>query len=226
METVLEARDVFKVFYTGPTKLHALKGINLQVKRGEFTAIMGPSGSGKTTLLNIFGLLDRPSQGQLLFDGEFVQTLSDSTLSSIRANEIGIIFQTFNLIPYLTTRENIELPFLYSSKKGKTRARVLKAAQDVGLSSRLEHRPSELSGGEMQHVAIARALCIDPKIILADEPTGNLDSENSKAVLELIQDAHKKGATILLITHDPNVAAHAERILFIQDGEISGNEKR
>jgi putative ABC transport system ATP-binding protein len=221
MSCIIEAHGIFKDFHIGSSLIHALKGIAIYVNKGEFLAIMGPSGSGKSTLLHVLGCLERPTSGIYMLDNIDVLKASDRELSHIRANHIGFIFQTFNLLPQLNVFENVELPFLYSSSDdGKSRERAIKAIEQVGLIDRLMHRPSELSGGEMQRVAIARALAIDPILILADEPTGNLDSGISLELLELFQDINDKGSTIIMVTHNSEVAALAQRVMTLRDGRF------
>jgi len=221
-DCVLRLEGVTKEYGEGEARLLVLKGIDLEVRRGEFLAIMGPSGSGKSTLLNILGCLDRPTAGSYLFESEDVAGLSDNRLSDIRNRRIGFIFQSFNLIPQLTVLENVGVPLLYGAAPGVAaddRCRELLDA--VGLGHRLGHRPPQLSGGERQRVAIARALANDPVLLLADEPTGNLDSRTGKEVLRLMDELHAEGRTIILITHDAEVAERAERRIHIHDGQIA-----
>ena len=221
MPYLIEATRIIKEFHIGSSLIHALKDIDICVNKGEFVAIMGPSGSGKSTLLHILGCLERPSSGLYLLDGRDVSKASDRELSDIRANHIGFVFQTLNLLPQLNLFENVELPFLYSSLDAlKVKERVIRAVKQVGLIDRLNHRPAELSGGEMQRMAIARALAIEPALILADEPTGNLDSGTSSEILELFQSLHNDGATILMVTHDGEVASHAQRVMTLRDGKF------
>ena len=221
MSYLIEVSGIAKEFRIGSSSIYALKDIDICVDEGEFVAIMGPSGSGKSTLLHILGCLERPTSGLYLLDGRDVFKASDRELSNIRANHIGFVFQTFNLLPQLTVFENVELPFLYSSLDGgKTKERVIKAVERVGLIDRLGHRPAELSGGEMQRVAIARAVAIEPTLILADEPTGNLDSKTSDEILGLFEDFHDDSATILMVTHDREVASRTQRVLTLKDGEF------
>lgn len=221
MPYLIEATGIIKEFHTGSSLIHALKDIDICVNKGEFVAIMGPSGSGKSTLLHILGCLEKPGSGLYLLDGRDISKASDRELSNIRANHIGFVFQTLNLLPQLNLFENVELPFLYSSLDAlKVKERVIRAVKQVGLIDRLNHRPAELSGGEMQRVAIARALAIEPALILADEPTGNLDSGTSSEILELFQSLHNDGATILMVTHDREVASHAQRVMTLRDGKF------
>jgi putative ABC transport system ATP-binding protein len=216
---VLALRGVTKSYGEGDARVQVLHGIDLEVAPGEFVAIMGPSGSGKSTLLNLLGCLDRPTGGAYLLDGEDVATLSDDSLSRIRNARIGFIFQSYNLIAQLTVLENVEVPLLYRPWGHPTSPRSARdLLQSVGLSHRLTHRPAQLSGGECQRVAIARALVNDPILILADEPTGNLDTKTGSEVLQLLEGLHRQGRTIVLITHDPAVAARAGRVVRLQDG--------
>jgi putative ABC transport system ATP-binding protein len=221
MAYLIEAAGIHKKFSIGSATIHVLKGIDTYIDRGEFVAIMGPSGSGKSTLLYILGCLDRPTSGTYLLEGRDVSQASDKELSHLRANQIGFVFQTFNLLPHLSLVENVGLPFLYSALDDQAaKERVMSAVQRVGLSDRIAHRPTELSGGEMQRVAIARALAIEPNLILADEPTGNLDSNTSLEILALFQRLHESGSTIVMVTHDREVASYAERVLVLKDGKF------
>jgi putative ABC transport system ATP-binding protein len=221
MAYLIEATGIHKEFSIGSANIHVLKGIDSHIGRGEFVAIMGPSGSGKSTLLYILGCLDRPTSGTYLLEGRDVSQASDSELSRLRANQIGFVFQTFNLLPHLSLVENVGLPFLYSALDDQAaKERVMSAIQRVGLADRLAHRPTELSGGEMQRVAIARALAIEPNLILADEPTGNLDSKTSLEILALFQRLNESGSTIVIVTHDREVASHAQRVLVLKDGKF------
>ena len=203
-----------------------LHGVNLQVYSGNSLAIMGPSGSGKSTLLHLLGCLDSPTEGHYYLDGDDVSSLGDGELASIRASKIGFVFQSFNLIPQLTVLENVELPLLYQARARAEglREKIEHSLERVGLSHRVHHHPTELSGGEMQRVAIARALVTDPLIILADEPTGNLDSETGKTILALFTRLHEEGATLIIVTHDASVAAHCARLIRMQDGKIASEE--
>ena len=220
-DPVLALQGITKCFGEGDARLEVLKGIDLDVQRGEFVAIMGPSGSGKSTLLNILGCLDRPTEGHYLLEGEDVARLSDNRLSTIRNRRIGFIFQSFNLIPQLTVVENVEVPLHYGrSTDEPVGSRCRRVLEAVGLDHRLGHKPPQLSGGERQRVAIARALVNDPAMLLADEPTGNLDSKTGDEVLQLIEELHREGRTILVITHDLGVAARAQRVIHIHDGRI------
>jgi putative ABC transport system ATP-binding protein len=219
MSSLIETNDIHKHFLMGTSVVEVLKGISLTVERGEFIAVMGASGSGKSTLLNILGCLDRPTSGSYRFDGMDVVTSSDRILSRMRAEHIGFVFQTFNLLHHLTVYENVELAFFYGRGGGDAaEEKILQAITKVGLIHRLYHRPAELSGGEMQRVAIARALCKEPEMILADEPTGNLDSRMGMEILDIFGELHDTGSTIIMITHDREVAARAQRIVIMKDG--------
>jgi putative ABC transport system ATP-binding protein len=216
---ILELRDVHKHYGEGDARLHVLKGVDLVVPEGDFVAIVGQSGSGKSTLLNILGCLDRPSQGSYRLDGEEIASLDDDRLSSIRNRAIGFVFQSFQLIPQLSVLENVEVPLFYAGVPRVERHRAARERLDAaGLGHRLGHRPGQLSGGEQQRVAIARALSSEPRLLLADEPTGNLDSATGAQILELIRDLHRSGRTVVMITHDDEVAAAAPRRVRIRDG--------
>ncbi len=224
---LLEIKNIVKTYTEGDTETRVLKDVSFNVNKGEFVAIMGPSGSGKSTLLHILGLLDDPTSGEYIFDDKLVSKFSEEEIAELRNHYIGFIFQSFNLLPKTSVLENVKLPLLYSRvPKSEWDAKAKKAIESVGLSHRLEHEPSELSGGEKQRVAIARALVTDPQVIFADEPTGNLDSKSGKAVMDIIQRLNEEeGHTILLITHETYTAEHAERIIRIQDGELVKDEK-
>jgi putative ABC transport system ATP-binding protein len=218
---MIELKNVHKVYPMGEVSVPALRGINLTIHPGEFVAIMGPSGSGKSTLMHLLGCLDLPSDGVVQLDGKDITKLDEDTLAQIRGKKVGFVFQTFNLIPTLTAQENVELPLFFQGvPREKRRARAAELLRKVGLDGRLHHRPAQLSGGERQRVAIARALANDPEIILADEPTGNLDSESGKAILELLAQLHREGKTIILVKHNPEAAAYAQRIVRIRDGRL------
>lgn len=225
MAPLITADRICKEFLIGSSKLKILENINFSLEKGEFIAVMGPSGSGKTTLLYILGCLDRPSSGNYQLNSTNVINASDEELSHLRADNIGFIFQTFNLLPGLNVYENIEAPFLYRSfDESRVRAKIMDSIARVGLVERMEHKPSELSGGEMQRVAIARAICADPLLVLADEPTGNLDSNTGLEILKIFKKLHASGSTIIMVTHDHDVASHADRILYLKDGRLVDNE--
>ncbi len=220
-DVLISMKDIERVFYTDEVETHALSGIDLEIRKGEYVSIEGPSGSGKSTLLSIIGLLDSPSDGQYLFKHEAVENLDISQRAVIRNREIGFIFQSFNLIGDLTVYENVELPLTYRTMSGSERKqRVQQALERVGMSHRTRHHPSQLSGGQQQRVAVARALAGNPSILLADEPTGNLDSQNANAVMELLGELHREGATICMVTHDPRFAQHAKRGIHLFDGRV------
>jgi putative ABC transport system ATP-binding protein len=224
MENLIELHNVEKEYVMGDVKLRVLKGINLKVKKSEIAAIMGPSGSGKSTMLHILGCLDRPTKGKVIIDGVDVSKLDDDSLAKIRREKIGFIFQFFNIIPIFTALENVELPMIFSKRPDRME-RAKELLKTVGLQQRMSHHPSQLSGGETQRVAIARALANDPKLILADEPTGNLDSKYGEEIMDILIKLNKeKGTTLLLITHDISVAKYAERIIRLKDGMIVRGE--
>lgn len=221
MSTLIEIQDICKVYNPGENEVRALDGVSLQIKHGEYVAIIGQSGSGKSTLMNMLGCLDIPSSGTYILNGCDVSHMTDDELSDIRNKEIGFIFQGFNLIAALTALENVELPLIYRGVSKKERERLAAAAlEKVGLGHRMDHKPSEMSGGQQQRVAIARAIAQAPPIILADEPTGNLDSASSKEIIEILKELHKDGRTVILITHDNEIAAQAKRVIKIKDGKI------
>jgi putative ABC transport system ATP-binding protein len=220
-ERLIQLDGIRKVFYTDEVETHALADIHLEIKAGEYVAIAGPSGCGKTTLLSILGLLDTPTEGAYNLDGEPVANLAPSARARIRNRQIGFIFQAFNLIGDLTVYENVELPLTYRGMSAAERKqRVAAALERVGMAHRMKHYPSQLSGGQQQRVAVARAVAGDPAILLADEPTGNLDSKNGEQVMGLLQELHKGGATICMVTHDPRYAAHADRAIHLFDGRV------
>ena len=218
---LIHLKDLAKIFYTDEVETHALAGVHLDIQKGEYVAISGPSGCGKSTLLSILGLLDTPTEGTYVLNSRPVQDLSLSDRARIRNREIGFIFQSFNLIGDLTVFENVELPLTYrGTKAAERRERVAKALERVGMGHRAKHLPSQLSGGQQQRVAVARALVGEPSILLADEPTGNLDSKNGDAVMELMQELHESGSTIYMVTHDPRFARHADRTVHLFDGRV------
>jgi putative ABC transport system ATP-binding protein len=221
---VIDLKNIVKSYSMGKRELKVLQGVNLRVEKGEMVAIMGPSGSGKSTLLNLIGLLDRPTSGNYVLDGKEVSRLSGGELAKVRGQKIGFVFQSFNLLPYLSALSNVELGQKYA---GKTNTKAAKESlQKLGLADRMHHRPNELSGGEQQRVAIARALAKDPPIILADEPTGNLDSSSSKEIMNILCSLHaEKNLTLVMITHDPNIARYCQRIVHIEDGQIISEER-
>lgn len=221
MTPLIEFKDVYKIYQMGEEAVHAIDGVSLTVYKGEFLAIVGQSGSGKSTCMNIIGCLDVPTSGQYFLDGIDVSTMTDDELAEIRNKKLGFIFQQYNLIPKLTVRQNVELPLLYAGLSEKDQAaRAMESLERVGLTDKSKNYPSQLSGGQQQRVSIARALAGNPSIILADEPTGALDSKTGKEVLEFLKKLHKEGNTIVLITHDNTIAAQAERVVKIQDGKI------
>jgi putative ABC transport system ATP-binding protein len=218
---VIEAEELTKVYKMGEVDVFALCGLSMKIVRGEVVAIMGPSGSGKSTLMNIIGCLDRPTSGEYVLDGEKVSHLKDDQLASIRNRKVGFVFQSFNLLPRATALSNVELPLRYAGTGKGRKDRALEALKAVGLSDRIHHRPNELSGGQLQRVAIARALVNDPAIILADEPTGNLDSKSGAEIIHLLLNLNKEiGTTLVIVTHDPNVASQTQRIIHIRDGVV------
>ncbi len=218
---LIKLEHVWKIYGEGEARVDALRGLNLDVKQGEFVAVLGPSGSGKSTAMHMLGVLDIPSKGRMLLDGKDVSYFNENELATIRGQKIGFVFQSFNLISTLSALENVALPLLFQRVPRKEAlARATQLLERVGLGKRLGHRPSQLSGGEQQRVAIARALVNDPPIILADEPTGNLDSKNSAAIMSLLRDLHKEGKTIIYITHDQSLARFADRVVHIADGKI------
>ncbi|HEY3344680.1 MAG TPA: ABC transporter ATP-binding protein [Anaerolineaceae bacterium] len=221
-EIVVDAQNMTKVYRMGEIEVNALSGVNIQIARSEVVAIMGPSGSGKSTLMNILGCLDRPTTGEYMLDGEAVSQMSDDELSNIRNRKVGFVFQQFNLLPRETALENVELPMRYAgSRNGSMRQRAEEALSAVGLQDRMKHRPNELSGGQQQRVAIARALVNDPAIILADEPTGALDTRSGAEVMEILLGLNKeRGTTVIIVTHAPDIAAMTQRTIHIRDGEV------
>jgi putative ABC transport system ATP-binding protein len=219
--SLIETRDLWKSYRMGDEEVHALRGVTIQIERGEYVAIMGPSGSGKSTLMNLIGCLDTPTRGTYLLNGKEVSRMDDDELARIRNEEIGFVFQTFNLLPRATALQNVELPLVYAGVTAKVRGERANAVLDrVELGDRKHHRPNELSGGQRQRVAIARALVNNPSIVLADEPTGNLDSKTGVEIMSLFARLHEAGNTIVLVTHEADVAAHAKREIFIRDGQV------
>ena len=224
---LIETVDLWKTYLMGSEEIHALRGVTLQIERGEYVAVMGPSGSGKSTLMNLIGCLDTPSKGSYLLNSKQVGHMNDNELARIRNEEIGFVFQTFNLLPRATALRNVELPLVYAGMPAKERdARARLALEMVELTSRMNHRPNELSGGQRQRVAIARALVNNPSILLADEPTGNLDSKTGLEIMGVFERLHKAGNTIVLVTHEADVAAYAYRTIHIRDGQVENDVRR
>ncbi|HNP73264.1 MAG TPA: ABC transporter ATP-binding protein, partial [Kouleothrix sp.] len=225
MESMIQVRDLRKVYRMGQIDVPALRGISFSIRRGEFVAIMGPSGSGKSTLMNLLGCLDTPSGGEYILDGLPVERLERNLLAAVRNRKIGFVFQQFNLLPRQSALENVALPLVYLGKvpADERRARAQQALEQVGLGERMHHRPQELSGGQQQRVAIARALITRPALLLADEPTGNLDSRASEEIMALFEQLNRQGITIVLVTHEPNIAAHAARVLTVRDGLLDSD---
>ena len=223
---LIETRELWKTYRMGSEEIHALQDVSIKIESGEYVAVMGPSGSGKSTLMNLIGCLDTPSQGSYLLNGHQVRELDDDELARIRNEEIGFIFQTFNLLPRATALHNVELPLVYAGVPGADRrARALEALTRVELADRVTHRPNELSGGQRQRVAIARALVNAPALLLADEPTGNLDSKTGLEIMSLFRRLHGIGNTIVLITHEPEVARYAHRVIYLRDGQVERDER-
>jgi putative ABC transport system ATP-binding protein len=218
---LIDTHDLWKTYVMGSEEIHALRGVSIGIERGEYVAIMGPSGSGKSTLMNLIGCLDTPSKGSYLLNGKQVNQMNDNELARIRNEEIGFVFQTFNLLPRASALQNVELPLVYAGVQGKERSQRAKGAlEKVELTSRMSHRPNELSGGQRQRVAIARALVNNPSILLADEPTGNLDSKTGSEIMALFARLHEAGNTIVLVTHEADIAAFAHRTIHLRDGQV------
>jgi putative ABC transport system ATP-binding protein len=225
-DTLISVQDLWKTYEMGAEQVHALRGVNLEIQRNEYVAIMGPSGSGKSTLMNLIGCLDSPTTGKYWLNGHLVSELDDDELARVRNKEIGFVFQTFNLLARATALHNVELPLIYNGTPASERIqRAEEALKAVNLGERMNHKPNELSGGQRQRVAIARALVNNPSIILADEPTGNLDSQTGVEIMALLENLHKNGNTIVLVTHEHDIAEHAHRIVTIKDGQISSDQK-
>ncbi|WP_299110621.1 ABC transporter ATP-binding protein [uncultured Winogradskyella sp.] len=223
-DNVIEIRNIIRDFKLGQEIVHVLKGIDLDIKRGEYVAIMGPSGSGKSTLMNLLGCLDTPTAGSYNLNGNDVSEMTDDELAEIRNTEIGFVFQTFNLLPRTTALENVALPMIYAGASKKERnERATEVLTDVGLADRMDHKPNQLSGGQRQRVAVGRALVNKPSIILADEPTGNLDSKTGTEIMALFDEIHAKGNTVIMVTHEEEIAAHAKRVIRLRDGVIESD---
>lgn len=227
MESIISLDNIVRNFPLGKEVVKVLRGITLDIKKGEYVALMGPSGSGKSTLMNLLGCLDTPTSGSYLLNGTDVSGLDDNELAAIRNKEIGFVFQTFNLLPRSTALDNVALPMVYAGKPEKERiARAEKVLSDVGLADRMDHKPNELSGGQRQRVAVGRALVNHPSIILADEPTGNLDSTTSLEIMNLFDEIHAQGNTVIIVTHEEDIAEHAHRIIRLKDGEVYSDERK
>ena len=223
---VIRTYDLWKTYIMGDQEIHAVSGVDIEIRRGEYVAIMGPSGSGKSTLMNLIGCLDTPTRGQYYINGRLVSDMNDDELARIRNKEIGFVFQTFNLLPRATSLHNVELPLIYSGMSAETRlARAKKALEQVDLTARMHHKPNELSGGQRQRVAVARALVNNPSILLADEPTGNLDTATGNEIMALFARLHQQGNTIVLVTHENDIALHANRVIHIRDGKVEKDER-
>src|SRR5216117_83021 len=224
---LIETVDLWKTYVMGSEEIHALRGVTITIERGEYVAIMGPSGSGKSTLMNLIGCLDTPSKGSYLLNGKQVSQMNDNELARIRNEEIGFVFQTFNLLPRATALHNVELPLIYAGHGARERrAQAVHALERVGLADRMQHRPNELSGGQRQRVAIARALVNNPSILLADEPTGNLDSKTGAEIMQVFAALHGQGQTIVMVTHEHDIAAHAARVVTLRDGLIATDQRQ
>ncbi len=225
MSIIIQTEDISRIYRMGSETIHALKSVSIKINRGEYVAFMGPSGSGKSTLMNIVGCLDTPTGGQYILNGKDVSNMTDNELAEIRNKEIGFVFQTFNLLPRSTSLDNVSLPLIYAGYSKRVRdEKAMQALESVGLGPRAKHKPNELSGGQRQRVAIARALVNDPSIMLADEPTGNLDTKTSYEIMELFENLHSKGNTIIMVTHEEDIAKYAHRIVRLRDGLIESDE--
>ena len=223
-DAIIRIRDLTRQYDMGGETIHALRGVSLEIRRNEYVAIMGPSGSGKSTMMNMLGCLDTPSGGEYWLNGQEVSRLTDDALARVRNKEIGFVFQTFNLLPRASALHNVELPLVYSGTSAKDRRdRAVAALTRVGLANRMDHRPNELSGGQRQRVAIARALVNEPSILLADEPTGNLDSKTSEEIMRVFAELHGQGQTVVMVTHEADIAAHAERVVVLRDGRVESD---
>ena len=226
-DLVIQILDLTREYLMGTERVQALRGVSLEIRRNEYLAIMGPSGSGKSTMMNMLGCLDTPSSGEYWLNGQEVSRMPDDALARVRNQEIGFVFQTFNLLPRATALQNVELPLVYAGVSGKERRdRSRRALERVGLGNRIDHKPNELSGGQRQRVAIARALVNDPSILLADEPTGNLDSATSTDVMRVFDLLHRQGQTIIVVTHEAEIAAHAERVVTLRDGRVANDARQ
>lgn len=224
-KSIIKAEDVWKTYRMGDTDVHALRGLSLEIKKGEFVAIIGPSGSGKSTTMHIVGCLDAPTKGKVFLDGQDTSQMDENELAQIRGKKIGFVFQRFSMINTFTSLENVTLPMIFQGLPSEERnEKALKLLEKVGLAARADHRPSELSGGELQRVAIARALANDPEMILADEPTGNLDSKTGHSILSIFEKLWEGGSTIVIVTHDKEIAHHAQRIIMLKDGKVTGGK--
>lgn len=224
-ESLIECKDIHKEYRMGTQTVHALRGVSFGIKKNEYVALMGPSGSGKSTMMNMIGCLDTPTKGEYILNGHNVQLLSDNELADVRNKEIGFVFQTFNLLPRSTALANVELPLIYAGIRSSERKRIAtEVLEKVGLADRMDHKPNELSGGQRQRVAIARALVNNPSILLADEPTGNLDSKTGYEIMELFEELYEQGNTIILVTHEEDIASHARRIIRLRDGLLESDE--
>jgi len=224
---VIKSKGITKVYQMGEVQVHALRGVDISIKEGEVVSIMGPSGSGKSTLMNIIGCLDRPTSGEYYLDGQLVSNMSDDELAIVRNKKVGFVFQNFNLLSRSTALINVELPLRYSGVKNERKEKAIQALESVGLGDRVNHKPTELSGGQQQRVALARAIINNPSIIMADEPTGNLDSKSGKEIMELLLNMNKKsGTTLIIVTHDPKIAKQTQRVIELYDGKVKGKKSK